>query len=163
MLKSRLPERARKRRGHPWVGPPPEQRFWMKVSRWDPDWCWEWTGGRAVVRGQQAYGHFTIKRKTIGAHRFSYELHKGPIPLGLEIDHLCRNQACVNPAHLEAVTRSVNQRRGPGSVTHCKNGHEFSVENTYRAPGTSRRACKSCRREALKRFHAKLNQEFDVA
>jgi hypothetical protein len=72
--------------------------------------CWEWTGsgtGRA-----KAYGQFWVAGKGVLAHRFSYETMVGPIPEGLELDHLCRFQRCVNPTHLEPVTPSVNIQRG---------------------------------------------------
>lgn len=142
----------------------PEQRvsaFWSKVDRNGPvpDYaphlgpCWLWTGARnstgyALVGDGQ--GH------VVCSHRVSYEMHVGPIPDGLEVDHLCRVKNCVNPHHLEAVTPLVNTRRGSqyASRETCEYGHLFSPENTYtRADGARRcRACKrrrdSARREA---------------
>jgi hypothetical protein len=89
-----------------------EARFWAKVQK--SDGCWEWTGGRAM-----GYGMFAVpdpsrksKQRHAYAHRLSYELLVGPIPLGLQIDHLCRNRICVNPTHLEPVTASQNIQRG---------------------------------------------------
>ncbi len=87
-------------------------RFWKHVLLGDAlgDGCWDWQGLR--VRG---YGvmHCTVnsRKTTIRAHRYAYELIVGPIPEGLTIDHLCRNPACVNPAHLEPVTIAENLRR----------------------------------------------------
>lgn len=98
------------------------------------------------------YGNFYYERHNVAAHRFAYELEVGPIPDGLQIDHLCRNRACVRPSHLEPVTQFENWRRGEApSVTnalktHCKRGHEFTRENTFvgREGG---RFCNACRYE----------------
>lgn len=104
------------------------------------------------------------------AHRVAYELMVGPIPDGLVIDHVCHNRdltcdggrpcphrACVNPAHLEAVTYSENNRRGAiGRRTECKNGHPFDETNTYIRPNTGgQRACRACNRAAVDRYNAK--------
>ncbi len=97
--------------------------------------CWLWTGG-ITPRG---YGYGKSKH----AHRYSYEAFVGPIPDGLEIDHLCRVTSCVNPDHLEPVTQRENQRRRWATVTHCKWGHEFSPENTRIGQGI--RVCHACR------------------
>lgn len=84
------------------------------------------------------------------AHRVAFELIRGCIPNGLVLDHLCRNRGCVNPDHLEPVTFRENIMRGVGYTaqqarkTHCRHGHEFTVENTYVWRGG--RICRTCRR-----------------
>jgi hypothetical protein len=87
------------------------------------------------------------------AHRVAYELVIGQIPAGLELDHLCRNVVCVNPAHLEPVTRAENMRRRSAAQTHCKHGHEFTPENTYYYwHGGRHRACRACGRATVARY-----------
>ena len=87
-----------------------EERFWPKVDKTET--CWIWIG----AIGTGGYGNFWVGPDRLSdrmrAHRFAYESMVGPIPEGLDLDHLCRNRACVNPAHLEPVTRRVNLRRG---------------------------------------------------
>jgi uncharacterized Zn-finger protein len=86
-----------------------EERFWAKVDRRGPDDCWPWLAGRDYL----GYGAFSrVRAKTERAHRVGYELLVGPIPEGLQLDHLCRNTSCVNPAHLEPVTNRENVIRG---------------------------------------------------
>jgi len=87
------------------------ERFWKMVERPQADdktTCWTWSGGLRA----DGYGRFTFNGHRSMAHRFAYEMAKGPIPLGLDIDHLCRVRHCVNPHHLEAVTRRENLLRG---------------------------------------------------
>lgn len=120
-------------------------RFWQKVVK--SEGCWEWTG----AHDGGGYGHIKVDGKMLKAHRISYEWARGEIPPSLDIDHLCRNRSCVNPAHMEPVPRRENTRRGEGATaqhgrkTHCKRGHEFTPENTYRY--RTGRICRTCRRE----------------
>lgn len=79
--------------------------FWAKVRK--TGWCWLWLGSR-----YHRYGYFQAAGQRMAAHRYAYELVVGPVPSGLELDHLCGNRYCVNPAHLEAVTHQVNVARG---------------------------------------------------
>ncbi len=87
---------------------PLEERFWARVRRSGPLECWEWTGAHAP----QGYGQIRAYGKTQNAHRIAWEIVRGEIPDGLQIDHLCRNRGCVNPAHLEPVTQRENILRG---------------------------------------------------
>lgn len=112
-----------------------------------PNGCWEWRG----AKNPKGYGNIRIDKSSPAksAHRVSYTELVGPIPPGLEIDHLCRNRACVNPDHLEVVDHTTNVRRSERpKVTHCKWGHEYTVT-------TSRRYCRECAREATRRYRAK--------
>jgi hypothetical protein len=130
------------------------------MSRVDVDpatGCWMWTAGKH----EKGYGRIVVNGKQMRAHRVSYELFVGPIPEGLQIDHLCRVPGCVNPEHLEPVTSAVNtQRRAPfvtfhAAKTHCKHGHEFTPENTYLlGPEKRWRQCRECakRRESARTY-----------
>ena len=127
-----------------WPYETPQERFWAKVERQTQDACWIWM--RVKSRG---YGRFWHKGRWEKAHRFAYELLVGPIPEGLTIDHLCRNRACVNPAHMETVDMRTNLLRGVGpsaiaaKATHCPKGHPYDLLNTYYNPSGHRR-CRIC-------------------
>ena len=106
--------------------------------------CWLWLG----TRTNMGYGSITYHSIEILAHRLVYELEKGSIPAGLELDHLCRNTLCCNPDHLEPVTHRENMRRGitgkyQSTRAHCPKGHPYDVKNTYLYRG--RRYCRACR------------------
>lgn len=123
---------------------PVEERFWAKVRKTES--CWVWT----AARGGGGYGHIKISGRMVKAHRVSYEMKYGQIPDDLVIDHLCRDRACVNPAHLEAVSFHENAIRGEGHAavrarkTHCVRGHMFTPDNTYQ--WRTSRICRACAR-----------------
>lgn len=120
--------------------------------------CWEWT----AFLSDGGYGKIFVNKKgPRPAHRVLYEIVNGPVATGLDLDHLCRNRRCVNPAHLEPVTRKENLLRSPlgigkigGAVTaakirartHCPSGHEYSETNTEARYGKWRR-CRECHRQ----------------
>lgn len=124
------------------------QRFWDKVTR-VPDGCWTWTGAK-TGRG---YGRLWSNGDTVQAHRVAYEALVAPIPPGLVIDHLCRNHACVNPAHMEPVKPGENTRRGLkgyGARALCKRGEHDITDpaNVHVAATTGNRQCLPCLRRS---------------
>lgn len=137
---------------------PLHERFWRFVVRDDADKCWLWSGATdghgygQIGAGTRADGH-------MAAHRLSYEMHRGSIGPGLDIDHLCRNPLCVNPEHLETVTRGENTRRGrlfevlkarAAARRECRNGHPRTPENIVRYKDGKPR-CLACIKAAQRR------------
>ncbi|WP_461634535.1 HNH endonuclease signature motif containing protein [Glutamicibacter soli] len=112
-------------------------------------YCWLWTASTK----ENGYGQFNSSNRNWNAHRLVYELLVGPIQEGMELDHLCRVRHCVNPQHLEPVTRKVNVRRQFDAITHCPQGHEYNEENTYWHNGN--RLCRKCR---IQRATARLRR-----
>ena len=119
----------------------PTKRFWAKVQKTET--CWLWTASTKKV----GYGWFKLNEKQVAAHRFAYELLVGPIPAGLDLDHLCNVRNCVNPEHLEPVTKAENNRRQVPRRKTCKHGHPYGTDNYWMvSAGHGRRArrCKTC-------------------
>jgi len=140
-----------------------KKRFWAKVVV-AQNHCWEWTG----ADNGKGYGQFWDGQQLVPAHRIAFEWLRGEIPEGLELDHLCRNKKCVNPMHLELVTRSENTKRGIGPAlaaqkqrakTHCPHGHPYSPENTYITP-VGGRQCIICRNARNRRYKQSLKSKY---
>lgn len=122
----------------------------------DTSGCWLWTGGL----NWKGYGK---AGENTSAHRRLYELLRGPIPVGLDLDHICRVRRCVNPDHLEPVTRKENIRRGNTGLarrlrqlarTQCRHGHPYTPDNT-RIGSHGERICRECQRQAMTAFLAR--------
>lgn len=126
--------------------------------------CWVWTARKFRC----GYGLMRIRlegrQHSRLAHRISYETFVGTIPVGFEIDHLCRNRACTNPSHLEAVTRRTNVLRGVSFAAvnavkmRCTSGHEYSSENTYLRPKGGR-DCRACIRQRVAQYKSRRHIE----
>lgn len=137
---------------------PPRLISQIHLTRHGPG-CWDW-GGYLRDNG---YGQKWKDGRLTGSHRAAYEYLHGPIPEGLDLDHLCRNHGCINPAHLEPVTRRENNLRGllphinksrSAVRTTCRHGHPLTPENTRHYKG--RRLCRHCARD---RYHQMKREE----
>lgn len=144
----------------------PEVRFMKKVCVAESG-CWEWIG----FCNNDGYAMFSkSKHEYVSAHRWAYQHFVGPIPAGLEIDHTCNVRNCVNPAHLEPITHQENVKRGVvrgsyknhiligqynAAKTHCRNGHEYTPENTVLDAHNGARRCRICEKAKAARYYAK--------
>lgn len=149
-----------------------QERFWTKVEKTDD--CWPWIG----AIGDQGYGVVIRGRKWTGAHRVAWEYSGRSLDPDLTLDHLCHtrdltcpggsscpHRRCVNPDHLEQVSRVENTARGRGPTvlntlkTHCPRGHEYTPENTYRQPVKAGRFCRECGRAATAAYRQRKRAE----
>jgi len=139
-----------------------EERLWAKVDKKES--CWLWTGSL------QGSGYATIRLGGRGskfqmAHRAAYEILRGPIPDGLQLDHLCRVRHCVNPDHLEPVSGRTNLLRGTSfsaenaAKTHCAHGHEFTPENTKARRSRPGRQCRTCERRFKREYRERQRSQ----
>lgn len=113
--------------------------------------CWEWQGWRNDAN----YGYLHSDGRDRCAHRVAYEALIGPIPSGMELDHLCTNPPCVNPAHLEPVTHAENQRRIAARQTSCRRaGHDWTDPRNVRIRKSGNRWCAECDRQDQRRRYA---------
>lgn len=102
--------------------------------------CWYWDGHH----DKDGYASICVDKRTRHVHRVAYEEYIGPIPDGLQLDHLCRNRGCINPRHVEPVTGYENQHRSPitsAGIQICKRGH-----SDYRRDISGRRGCVTCQK-----------------
>ena len=113
---------------------------------------------------RDGYGCVNVAGKKTRTHRVVYVYTHGTIPVGLDIDHLCRTRSCQNDRHMEPVTRWENTRRGTSPVarnaakSECKNGHRLTSENCYSRPGMVERQCRQCNRAAVRRYKARKRE-----
>lgn len=123
-----------------------QRRLWGHIDCPSIEDCWEWQGYK-----QDGYGIIGHQHSLFRVHRVVFLLLKDELASDLVIDHLCRNRACCNPAHLEQVPNNVNTRRGQAPAVArareglCKHGHEMTPDNIYKYPN-GRRECITCRK-----------------
>ena len=118
--------------------------------------CWVWTGFL-----NKGYGRVNVAGKIRDVHRVAYEFFVGPVPDGLDLDHVCRNRACANPEHLEPVSRAENLRRGINvrrETKACPAGHLYTEENTMTDSYSGARRCRICRKATTRRKYLRSKE-----
>ena len=140
----------------------PEQRFWANVEKSESCWLWRGHLSTSSRSGSGGYGLLCVSGKKVYAHRFSFILHGGHIPDGLQLDHKCRVRNCCNPDHLEPVTQRENLLRGESPSaksarrSRCSRGHLYTPENTaFGSKSVRGRICLECRKISNKKFNTK--------
>lgn len=114
-----------------------------------PEGCWAWTAATA----RNGYGQIAWGGQTRSSHRVAYFLLVGPVPFGLDLDHLCRNKLCCNPAHLEPVTRREHAKRSLSATSPiCRHGHPLTGDN-LRMRADGRRVCRTCQSTYMSRYN----------
>ena len=139
-------------------------RLLAKIAKDNKTGCWNWLGGVTPENYGMAYN--TIERRHQTAHRASYEAFIGPIPEGMQVDHVCRNPQCVNPLHLQPVTAALNNLRAYIATSrgekptpdHCINGHLRSLF-WVQAKGKGQGRCRICMAAAMRRQYVKKRRE----
>lgn len=137
------------------MGRTDSERFWQKVWHDEDTGCWVWLASLSSGYGQFYTGAGDQKKKW-KSHRYAYEVMIGPIPEGLDLDHLCRNRACINPYHLDPVPNDVNHLRATSFALQgaCQRGHVDNPRNTRTFP-SGKKYCRVC---ALERQRANIER-----
>lgn len=143
------------------------RRLWSSIAVGLPTECWEWNGSFGSPR-KDGYATTKWRGKTTTLHRLLWEVVHGDIELSnMHVDHLCRNRRCLNPRHLELVTREENIRRGTcwsainARKTHCPKGHPYEGDNliiSRRSDGTPFRLCRACNIVAHRELRARKRE-----